>query len=164
MTGMVTRNYCLLIFLFLFCIAGCNSNQNTNGNNNGSDQNGDMLRVDYSTQGSLLISGNNNDTFIISNSGDQCIEFPFDWGLKIAAKNHNDWIDIRNLAIYQSKEDLFLGSKDTLSSKKYVSFIPAWKETSLKSGTPIKITIRGFLCNNKKAVIEKTIFFHFNNS
>jgi len=40
------------------------------------------------------------NTFVVNNMSDKCITFPFDWGIKVFAKQDTGWIESKNGVTY----------------------------------------------------------------
>ena len=99
-------------------------------------------------------------TFLVINMSTACIEFPDDFGIEIYYYSKNDsWTQTSNLETYVHPMNNKLEPHGNLLDIKVVILTPGLSASQISGPTAMKVTIKGNICNDPKAIVEKEIPF-----
>jgi hypothetical protein len=139
----------LVAFLLLCTIYACSSAQVHNL--------ADDIVVTYET--GPEIQATEVLEFWIKNTSNNCIVFPYNYGLKIFVEQNTNWIEVPNPTIYSPEDDIYLREADNIFSYRPVLLRPDISKIQLQGPTNFQATITGHLCDDENVVVEKTIPF-----
>ena len=85
----------------------------------------------------------------VVNKTDDCIVFPYDYGLEVFIKVNESWVKVSNLVEYANTESRPLTSFSGIWPDDIIFIRPDYSSIS-DQPTDIKIVLNAYLCNNGK--------------
>lgn len=98
--------------------------------------------------------------FWIKNTSQACITFPYNFGIRIYYENNGAWVEVGNEFQYlPNVQDIEIQPSGQLFSQNDIELVPDIHNIQITSTAKFKADIQGYLCKDKKVVVEKEIPF-----
>jgi hypothetical protein len=95
----------------------------------------------------------------LTNESKYCVIFPQVTGMTIYTMRDGKEIEVNNLIVIMGNENMPLGPKDEIFSKRSIGVVPDTSNLSITSPTQFFVRLNGYLCDDESVKIAKVILF-----
>ncbi|MBI5934479.1 MAG: hypothetical protein HY867_12290 [Chloroflexi bacterium] len=94
----------------------------------------------------------------VENVNNDCIVFPYDFGLEIYYEERNKKHQIHNLMEYNPHDDFTLGASGEFFSVSSINFTPDLADITISDSTRFIAKISGTMCKSDKPFVQEIPF------
>jgi hypothetical protein len=94
----------------------------------------------------------------LENLNSECIEFPYDFGIKIYFYKNGEKIEIKNMMEYIPHDNITLGAKGEFFAERAVSFTPDLSNLLIDDSAHFLIQISGVMCKSGQSFTQEIPF------
>jgi len=139
--------------VFLFSLTGClSASQNTEADQPDTFAELTGLPIvdylDITNSDNVPKQRKNDVLLVIANKRNDCVYFPYDYGMQIFAYVNNAWTKIPQIIKYTPGENIFVSSRSEGNYEALVVLQPDYSGIKVESPQRIRIVLAGYLCEN----------------